>query len=995
MHPRYASRRSAAALFVCLGLTLLVAALSAAPGTKTLTFADLMKFRAIEKPVISETGGVIAYGLQPDRGDGEGVIHVLATNKKLTVERGGSPLISKNGTWVAMVVKPSLAATEKAGKDKPKPGMALVDTATGAVTRVEKVEKFLFSDDSRWLAYLVFAPEAKAPEGKPAAEAKEPSADAKAAPKKAAGTLKVRDLATGAEQDVASVSTFAFDPTAKRLAYVVSEPEGKGNGVFLRDLAAASTTSPVAAAQGDKSGYDNLAWSSDGSALAFSSVKDKDKTAEPSTIWVWMAGKTQAAIAVASSQAPKGWMLPFKNELTWSKNGADLYFGFKPMDPAAAADAAKKAAAHAAAMSGGSASAGAGVAPKPLAEASAAKAEDLDPYDFDQILSKREVDVWHWNDPRIIPQQKLAWEREKDRTYRAVLHLAAPTPTAATGAKAGGVAPKPLGDAKTAKAEWMPSVVVLADKSLPDVAVPDNPRIALGISDVPYQKETTWGERFRDIYVVDLEKGTRKRVVAHLRDQASLSPDGRYVAFYDDKQWRLYDVASGTTRAIADGIGFPLFDEEHDTPDTPPAYGLGGWVDDGAALLVYDRYDIWKIPTAGGAPVNLTAGEGRKREVTFRVVAVDAERKSIPSREPLLLTAYHNREKNWGFYAASFAKPGVELRVDEKKLFKYVAKAKKADALLYTREDFGEFPDVWVTDASFTQPKRISEANPQRADFAWGTAELVEYKSQDGVPLQGVLIKPANYEPGKRYPVITYFYERQSQRLYEFNEPVVNHRPSFPIYAANGYAIFLPDIVFTVGHPGQSMVKCLVPAVQKLVDMGVADPNALGLHGHSWGGYGTAYVVTQTDMFKAAVTGAPVANMTSAYGGIRWESGVARQFQYEQSQSRIGGTLWEKRDLYIENSALFFADRIKTPLLIEHGDEDGAVPWYQGIELYLALRRFGKDCIFLQYRGEPHHLKKYPNKLDYSIKMKEYFDHYLKGAPAAEWISQGVEYRGK
>ncbi len=289
----------------------------------------------------------------------------------------------------------------------------------------------------------------------------------------------------------------------------------------------------------------------------------------------------------------------------------------------------------------------------------------------------------------------------------------------------------------------------------------------------------------------------------------------------------------------------------------------------------------------------------------------------------------------------------------------------------------------------------MSDANPQLADFAWGTAELVEYTSQDGVPLQGVLIKPANYEAGKRYPVITYFYERQSQRLYEFNEPVVNHRPSFAVYAGAGYAIFLPDIVFTVGHPGQSMLRCLVPGVQKLVDMGVADPKRLGLHGHSWGGYGTAYVVTQTDMFAAAVTGAPVANMTSAYGGIRWESGVARLFQYQKTQSRIGGTLWEKRDLYIENSALFFADRIRTPLLIEHGDEDGAVPWYQGIELYLALRRLGKDCIFLQYRGEPHHLRKYPNKLDYSIKMKQYFDHYLKGEPAADWITNGAPYRGK
>jgi dipeptidyl aminopeptidase/acylaminoacyl peptidase len=206
--------------------------------------------------------------------------------------------------------------------------------------------------------------------------------------------------------------------------------------------------------------------------------------------------------------------------------------------------------------------------------------------------------------------------------------------------------------------------------------------------------------------------------------------------------------------------------------------------------------------------------------------------------------------------------------------------------------------------------------------------------------------------------------------------------------------LFLPDVRFEVGRPGFSAAKAIVPGVQKLVDLGIAAPEAVGLHGHSWSGYQTAFIVTQTDLFAAAIAGAPVSNMTSAYSGIRWESGMARQFQYEKSQSRLGGSLWEARNRYIDNSPVFFADRINTPLLIMHGDDDGAVTWYQSIEFYLALRRLEKDAIFLQYRGEPHHLQKYPNKLDYAIKMKEYFDHYLKGAPAPAWIEQGVPYRG-
>jgi dipeptidyl aminopeptidase/acylaminoacyl peptidase len=927
------SRRIAWLTGFCLVLTVVLA--SAAPGTKTITFADLMKFRAIGGTTISDDGKVVAYGLQPDRGDGEAVVHELATGKVVKVPLGGSPVISKDGRFVAMVLKVPFALGEKTGKDKAKPGMALVDVAAGTVTRFENVEKFAFSDDSRWLAYQLAAPEAKTGE-KPAATSGAGAGAARADAAKVGSLLKVRDLTTGTEREIPSVATFAFDPTSKSLAVTVSAPEGKGNGVFVYALADASAA-PVSVAQADKGRYESLTWAKDGHALAL--LSGADKPAGSATLSLWDAAAGQAKLVASSEQAPKGWTLSIKNDLAWSKDGKRLFFGFKPPQKAGAASAGK--------------------AEKTDKDAAP------DPYDFDAILAKVEGDVWHANDPRVIPQQKIMWNREKDRTYRAVLHV------------------------ETGK------VVELAALDLPDVAVPENAKVALATSDVPYLNESTWGEGGRDVFVVDLETGVRTPVVKKLVGQPSMSPDGHFVAWFDGTNWRLFDTSSKTSRVATGTLKIILTDEQHDTPDAPPAYGLGGWVDEGASLLVYDRYDIWQIPSAGGEPVNLTGRAGRAAQVTFRVVTLDREDRALSSREPLLLTAYHNKEKNWGFYAASFAKHGVELRLDQKKLFKFIGKAKKADAVLFSREDYGEFPDVWVSDLSFKTPKKISDANPQIAEFAWGTAELIEYKNQDGVPLQGVLIKPAGYVAGQRYPVITYFYERESQLLYAFNEPVVNHRPSFAVYAGAGYAIFLPDVVFTVGHPGQSFLKCLVPAVQKLVDMGVADPKKLGLHGHSWGGYGTAYMVTQTNMFAAAIAGAPVANMTSAYDGIRWESGIARQAQYEKSQSRIGGSLWEKRDLFIENSPLFFVDRVKTPVLIEHGDEDGAVPWYQGIEFYLSLRREGKNVILLQYRGEPHHLQKYPNKLDYSIKMKQYFDHYLKGEPAADWIVNGQPYAGK
>ncbi|MBW1689008.1 MAG: S9 family peptidase, partial [Deltaproteobacteria bacterium] len=465
--------------------------------------------------------------------------------------------------------------------------------------------------------------------------------------------------------------------------------------------------------------------------------------------------------------------------------------------------------------------------------------------------------------------------------------------------------------------------------------------------------------------------------------------------YYRDRAWHIFDGDDGATRNLTAGLETPFANEDHDYPRPAPGYGVADWIEGDRAVLIYDKYDLWLFPTGGGEPLSLTEGRGRRESTTYRVVDLDDDRDYLRVDERLLLSAYHHERKTSGFCEARAGQPGVRPLVGGQYKLSFVAKARKAERLVYTRESYNEFPDLRVAERSLDSSRRLSDANPTIADFAWGEAELVEWRSADGIPLQGVLIKPGGYEPGKRYPVLVYFYRFFSQRLHEFNEPVVNHRPSFPVYASHGYAVFLPDIRFEVGRPGFSATKCLVPGIQRLVDMGVADPDAIGLHGHSLSGYQAAFVVTQTDIFAAAVAGAPVSNMTSAYGGIRWRTGMARQFQYERTQSRLGGTLWDSRDRYIDNSPLFFADRVNTPLLIQHGDDDGAVPWYQSIELYLALRRLGKECIFLQYRGEPHHLQKYPNKLDYSIKMKQFFDHHLKNEPAPAWMTKGVPYRGE
>jgi dipeptidyl aminopeptidase/acylaminoacyl peptidase len=698
--------------------------------------------------------------------------------------------------------------------------------------------------------------------------------------------------------------------------------------------------------------YAEITWDDGGTALAFvMAVEDKDGEPGKGTVMAWDGSATQDL--VSSDDAPAGWFVPTTNGLRWSKNGERLFFGWRPIRQD------EKKILEGAAEAGG---AGAG-------EAAAEKADKdapFDPYDTEAILADRTVDVWHWLDPRINTQQKILWNREKNRTYTAVAHLDSG------------------------------SIVPLADQKFPDVVFPDNAPVALIRSDVPYRWEATWTGGNEDAYMVDLATGERTMVAKRLDGRAYLSPEGKFAAYYHEGAYFLFDVASGETRNITENLGVPIANEDHDYPQPAPGYGLGGWTENDAAVLVYDKYDIWVIPTDGSAAWCLTEGQGRAEARVFRVIDTDPDQAAIGATDELLLSSYHDLNKGFGFYAARVDQPGVTRLIEEDKMFRYLAKADDAETVLFTRQDYDEFPDLWVVDnAGFANARKLTDVNPNISEFAWGTSELTEWLSVDGIPLQGVVIKPGNYEEGKRYPVLVYYYRFFSQRLHEFNQPAVNHRPSFPLYASNGYVVFLPDVRFEVGRPGFSSTKSVVPGVQHLIDVGLADPDAIALHGHSWSGYQTAFMVTQTNIFKTAIAGAPVGNMTSAYSGIRLGSGLARQFQYEMSQSRLSGSLWEARDDYIDNSPVFFADKIQTPMLILHGDVDDAVPWEQSIELYLAMRRNGKETVFLQYNDEPHHPQTYANKLDWAMKMKEWIDHYLKGAPAPEWISKGIPYMGK
>ncbi|HSL23813.1 MAG TPA: prolyl oligopeptidase family serine peptidase [Vicinamibacterales bacterium] len=575
------------------------------------------------------------------------------------------------------------------------------------------------------------------------------------------------------------------------------------------------------------------------------------------------------------------------------------------------------------------------------------------------------VDIWHYRDPLLQSMQKTRAEEEQKRSYLAVVHL-----------KDGRFVP-------------------LGSPELPELTVTEGANTLLGVSDVPYRRLISWDGDYNDYYIVNLREGTKQRLIEKAAFDARLSPGGSFVLYYDDREhdWISVQVSDGRRVNLTEKLGPSFEDEDWDTPGAPRPYGTAGWFDGDRAVLLYDRYDIWEIKPDGGGARQLTRGAGRAQKIVFRYQRLDADEKTIPSGTPLLLTATDERTKASGVYriAAGGTAPPEKLLVLDK-AFGNLRKAKNADVFVFTLSRFEEFPDLWVSGPRFTDLKKISDANPQQAEFVWGRAELMDYINADGKPLRATLIRPENFDPSKKYPLMAYIYETLTEGLHRYTAPAPGTSVNVTRYVSNGYVVLMPDIIYETGYPGQSAYKCVIPAVQALVAKGYIDPARIGIQGHSWGGYQITYLITRTNMFRAVEAGASVANMISAYGGIRWGTGMSRAFQYEKTQSRIGAPPWDNTLEFIENSPIFWVEKIQTPYLTVHNDDDDAVPWYQGIEFFTAMRRLGKEAYFFNYNGEKHGLRQRENQKHWTVHMAEFFDHYLLGAPRPEWMDKGVPY---
>jgi dipeptidyl aminopeptidase/acylaminoacyl peptidase len=899
-------------------------------------------WRSVQDRAISNDGKWLLYSLSPQEGDATQEIKAVDGRRTISIPRGRAGQFSFDTQFAVSQIKPPFLLARQATRDKKKPEdmpkdtLAIVRLNDGNVLKIGRVKSFAMPEKSAgWVAYLMEKPIVKPDTSKKAENApkelpkKEDKKDdkKKTEKKKDEGTpLVLRNLGSGTETSFQNVSSYLWAKNGSRLIFATSAADSLKDGIFALNM----STSKVDTLLMGRGNYKQLAIDEQGNQIAFLTDRDDYKAKKSAfNLYFWQnTGKARLIADSTTAAFPKGWRVSENGNLNFSKNGSKLYFGS---------------------------------APKPLPDPKEVPDDE-----------KVSVDVWHWQDPQIQPMQLVQAEQEKKRSYRAVFHISAQ------------------------------KVVQLATEDMPNLATnyDGNAEFAIGSSQLPYQFMNWETPGFSDVYLVRVQDGTRTKVMEKVQFGVQLSPNAQFMYWWDGqaKAWFAQAVTQSVNAKEAKNLtaSIPLLfaDDQFDQPMLPsPASYSVQWTDQDASMIVGDGYDLWELdPTGSKAPRSITEGKGREGSIRFNLLNFDSETPNINPNKPYILSAFHELNKSAGFYRDQVnGSDAPKSLLWSANRYNMPIKAKNADVVMWTRESFQETPNIWTSNIDFRNAKQHSDANPQQSKYLWGTAEVVSWRSTDNVMLQGLLYKPENFDPAKKYPMMVYFYERLSDGLHTYISPAPGSSSiNVAFYVSRGYLVFEPDIPYEIGYPGESAMDAIMPGVLSLMEKGFIDPQRVGAQGHSWGGYQIAYMITKTNLFRAVEAGAAVSNMTSAYGGIRWGTGMSRQFQYERTQSRIGGTLWQNSLQYIENSPLFWAEKVKTPLLMMHNDQDDAVPWYQGIEYYMALRRLNKPVWMLTYNGEFHGLRKRQDQKDWAIRMQQYFDHYLKDAPTPVWMSKGV-----
>jgi len=916
-------------------------------------------WESIPERLLSNDGQWTAYAVNPQEGDGRLFLRSTSDTSKWTmVPRGYAPVISDDSKFLVCRVRAPFRETREAKikkkkpEDFPKDSLAIIEISSFKTSKVAAVKSFRLPERSGlWMAYQKERSPARMQGGGPtqktvdslrktidslvmvvkelkSTKSSKDGQDADEDPSSAGAAgegsdLIVRNLASSKEKTFKSVTDYFFNRYGQKLLIRTvrsARDSGSVNAVLLYDLA----KNRIDTLSRGGIDYKQLSISDNGWATAFLADKDTTKSlVRTYGLYLYRNGEDSAALLVdKNSEGMKlGMSISENGAVAFSRSGKRLFFGLAPL-------------------------------PQP---------KDTSLVDIDLV----KLDIWHYSDDYLQPQQLVRLPTESKRSYGAMYDL----------------------DSFR--------LMLMAGPGLPELRISGegDGRYFLALTDTGRRVSTQWTGRTKsDLYAIDTKTGKNSLIRKNFEGFATASPSGNYILMYNAKEGQYYTWDGVATRKISGAIKTKLNDEENDVPDYANPYGILGWHEKDSFLYVYDRYRIWQLDPAGKkAPVSITPMN--TKDLSYRYIKVDPDERFIRYGQPLYLRVTDEKKKKSGLMmlrALPMEQKPVELTEFGSYSYASLLKARDKDAFLFSKENFTQSPDLYFKTSS-GGPVQLTRINQQQDQYNWGTVSLYEWKTFDGKNSQGLLYKPQDFDSTKKYPMLIYFYEKMSDNLYRYFSPAPSASSiNIPLFVSRGYLVFVPDISYQKGHPGKSAYNYIVSGAQALAKKRWVDAANIGIQGQSWGGYQVAYLITATNMFKAAWAGAPVVNMFSAYGGIRWGSGVNRQFQYEHSQSRIGATPWERPDLYIENSPFFHLQKVKTPLVIMSNDADDAVPWYQGIEFFTAMRRLDKKVWLLNYNGEVHNLMDRKNRKDISIRQTQYFDWLLKGEKPARWITEGL-----
>ena len=894
-------------------------------------------WKSISNNSISKSGKLVYYSISPQEGDTETVLKTANNTLIKSFDRGINGKLNNSENQFVVTLKPYFKETREAkikkkkADDLPKDSLAIFSfDKTQKYNNIGAIKShktaFEFED------YIAYVQDLNIPTKQDTTKSKAENTGKKTDNKnsKKEAVLILYKLSTADTLQFWKADSYSFSNDERYLVFnkKTGEKDSSGvDGLYLYDI----VKKEIKKISHGKGVYKNFTFDDKNHQLAF--LADKSPVKNPTKdfkLYYYTPALDTAKIIADKNTAniPKDWYVSGDGSLTFNGSGKKIFFGLAPI-PAV---------------------------------------KDTTLVEFENA----KVDIWHWKDETLMTQQLVNLKRDQSKSYLSAY------------------------DINTN------SVVPLLTEKFNRYSSSDtgNEEWILATSNFGKTIEMQWqGFTAQDIYIINTTNGDQKLIKKDWFGHAYLSPDAKNIVLFnnENQQWYAYDITSGTEKALTDNINVTFANELNDMPISPSSYGIAAWSSDYKGIYLNDRYDIWYISLDGKTKENITKSYGRTNKITFRVLnlkkpTLRPKAFTIDKKENLILSSFNEINKENGFFSLNLAKNSDPKQIIQDK---YSYKSIQSDAnnktLVYVKENYSTSPNIYLSH-DFKDEVQLTDINAQQEKYNWGTAELVHWTTPKGYKAEGILYKPEDFDPNKKYPIIAYFYETSTEGLYSYQAPAPTpSRLNIPYYVSNGYLVFSPDIRYEIGYPGQSAEEYINSGMRYLAENNKwVDSTKMAIQGQSWGGYQVAHLITRTNMYAAAWTGAPVVNMTSAYGGIRWGTGMSRQFQYEKTQSRLGATLWENRDLYIENSPLFFMDKVNTPVAIMHNDNDGAVPWYQGIEMFTALRRLQKPVWLLNYNGDDHNLLQRQNRKDIQLRQSQFFDHFLKGKPAAEWIEKGV-----